>query len=214
MAASEADRVKMASQVDISNNEVLNLRPQVLLVPIGISGEANVINRSKYDPTASSAFERPNIVGGLFSEIIGSPRLTASTTRRYLFTDPSVCSAILVAFLNGSQAPFMDQRQGWNVDGTELKIGLESDPPLPGQAADEDASTSSEYFPCGQARQSGAAGLAVAVADGLVVGGVVADGLAVAFTVPDAVAEMPAEPLPLRLEVRVAELVGAADAFT
>lgn len=123
MAAIEADRVKMAQQKDISNNEYLDLRPQVLLLPLGLEGEANAINRAKYDPTSSSAFERPNIVGGLFRDVVGSPRL--SGTRRYLFTDPGSVAAITVAFLNGSQAPFMDQKQGWRVDGTEWKLRLD-----------------------------------------------------------------------------------------
>lgn len=123
MAALEADRVKMARQKDISNNEYLDLRPQSLLVPLSLGGEANLINRSKFDPTAASAFERPNIVGGLFRDVIDTPRITG--TRRYLFTDPNLAPAVLVAFLNGAQAPFMDQQQGFRVDGTEWKIRLD-----------------------------------------------------------------------------------------
>lgn len=121
MAALEADRVKMASQKDISNNEYLDLRPNVLLVPLGLEGEANLINRAKFDPTASSAFERPNIVGGLFREVVGTPRITG--TRRYLFSDQT--PALLVAFLNGVQTPMMDQRMGWDIDGIEWKLRLD-----------------------------------------------------------------------------------------
>lgn len=123
MAALEADRVKMAQQKDISNNEYLDLKPAVLLVPESLRGEANVINGAKYDPTASTAFERPNIVNGLFRKIVSTPRL--SGTRRYIFTDPGQAAALLVVFLNGSQAPFMDQRLGWDIDGTEFKLRLD-----------------------------------------------------------------------------------------
>jgi hypothetical protein len=123
MTALEADRVAMAKQQDISNNEYLDLRPQVLVVPLSLEGDANAINRAKFDPTAASAFERPNIVGGLFRDVVGSPRLTG--TRRYLFVDPGQVPAIVVAFLNGSQAPFMDQQLGWRVDGTEWKLRLD-----------------------------------------------------------------------------------------
>ena len=123
MVAIEADRVLMASQKDVSNNEYLDLRPNCLLIPIGLGGEANTINRSLYDPTAGSAFERPNIVGGLFKEVIDTPRITG--TRRYLFTHSSQCSSIVVAFLNGAQSPFMDQQQGFRVDGVEWKVRLD-----------------------------------------------------------------------------------------
>jgi hypothetical protein len=49
-AAIDADRVVMASQKDPSLNEVLDLRPAVLLVPVGLGGQARVINQSQYDP--------------------------------------------------------------------------------------------------------------------------------------------------------------------
>lgn len=121
MVALEADRVKMAQQKDISNNEFLDLRPNTLLIPLGLEGEANVLNRAKFDPTASSAFERPNIVGGLFRDVVGTPRLTG--TKRYLFSDQT--PALLVAFLNGVQTPMMDQRPGWDIDGIEWKLRLD-----------------------------------------------------------------------------------------
>lgn len=123
MASIEADRVLMASQKDLSNNEFLSIKPKVLLCPESISGDANALNRSKFDPTAGTAFERPNVVGGLFSEIVGTPRL--SGTRRYMFADPGQAAAVVVAFLDGQQAPFMDQQLGWRTDGTEFKIRLD-----------------------------------------------------------------------------------------
>ena len=124
VVALEADRVKMAQQLDQSSNDYLGLRPSVLLIPIGLEGEANVLNRSLYDPTAGSAFERPNIVGSLFSKIVGTPRL--SGTRRYLFADPGIAPAIVVAFLASSgESPFLEQRLGFRVDGLEWKARLD-----------------------------------------------------------------------------------------
>jgi len=123
MAGIEADRVLLAQQTDWSGNEFLNLRPAVMLVPLGLEGEANAINRAKFDPTAASALERPNIVGGLFREVIGSPRL--SGTRRYLFVDPGEAPALVVTFLNGVEAPYMENRMGFAVDGIEWKARLD-----------------------------------------------------------------------------------------
>jgi hypothetical protein len=123
VAAIDADRVLLAQQMDISANEYLGLLPSVLLVPIGLGGQARVLNQSRYDPTASTAFELPNKVVGLFKDVVDSPRL--SGTRRYIFTDPSEAAAIVVAFLNGAQAPYMEQQLGWRTDGTEFKIRLD-----------------------------------------------------------------------------------------
>ena len=116
-----ADQVKMASQKDISNNEYLDLRPNVLLVPLSLEATAKQINRAAYDPTAGAAFEAPNKAAGLFRDIVGTPRL--SGTRRYVFTDQT--PSLLVVFLNGVQVPVMDQRPGWDIDGVEWKLRLD-----------------------------------------------------------------------------------------
>lgn len=119
--AIDADRVTMGSQVDISNNEKLDIRPSVLLVPLTLGAKAKQINRAAYDPTAGAAFEAPNKVAGLFRDIVDTPRL--SGTRRYMFSDQT--PALVVVFLNGTQVPFMDQRLGWDIDGIEWKLRLD-----------------------------------------------------------------------------------------
>jgi hypothetical protein len=64
-------------------------------------GHREVLNDAQYDPDTANKLQRPNMVRGLFSDIIGTPRLAANTTRRYLFADPAQCAAIVVAFLEG-----------------------------------------------------------------------------------------------------------------
>ena len=121
--AIDGDRVTMAEQTDSSGNEVLDLRPAVLVLPIGLGGQARVINDAQYDPTVTSKFQVPNKVQGLFRDIADSPRLTvSSTTRRYLFADPSIAPVIEVAFLDGEQNPFMEMMNGWRIDGVEWKV--------------------------------------------------------------------------------------------
>lgn len=123
-AAIDADRVVMGKQMDVGSNEYLNLRPSVLLVPDGLYAAARIINSSIYDHDGTK-LQKPNPVVGLFSEVVGSPRLTV-TTRRYLFTDPASVAAIVVAFLEGQgQAPTMEVKDGWDVDGVEWKVSLD-----------------------------------------------------------------------------------------
>jgi hypothetical protein len=123
VAGVNADATIMASQKDPSSNEYLDLRPSVLLVPFGLRGDANTINGAQYDP-ADSKFQKPNYVRGMFQTVVGTPRLTG--TRRYLFADPSVVPAIVVAFLEGQgQAPVLESEQGWRVDGVEWKVRLD-----------------------------------------------------------------------------------------
>lgn len=119
----DADRVVMASQTDVSGNEILDLRPAILVVPIGLGGDARVLNEAQYDVSVSNKFQVPNKVRGLFSTIVDTARLTG--TRRYLFADPSVAPTIEVAFLDSQQEPYMEMKEGWRVDGAEWKVRLD-----------------------------------------------------------------------------------------
>lgn len=123
VAAIDADAAKMGEQTDFSGNEILDLRPSVLLVPRGLRGQAIVVNGSEFDHDDTD-FEKPNISRGLFRDIVDTSKLTG--TRRYLFVEPSVAPAIIVAWLEGSgEAPRIDTREGWTVDGTEMRVRLD-----------------------------------------------------------------------------------------
>lgn len=120
VAAFDAARVAMASQKDLSGNEYLDIRPAILLLPIGLGGAARVVNGAEYDPDAVNKLQKPNIVKGQYKDIVDTPRLTG--TRWYSFSDPSEAPAIEVVFLNGQQEPALQSRDGWRTDGTEWRI--------------------------------------------------------------------------------------------
>jgi len=120
VVALEADRVVMASQTGVGGTEILDMTPSILLVPLAIGGTARVINEAQYDPDTASKLQRPNMVNGLFSDIVDTARLTG--TRRYMFADPNIAPVIEVAFLDGVQEPYIEAKDGWNVDGAELKV--------------------------------------------------------------------------------------------
>jgi hypothetical protein len=119
----DADRVVMASQKEPGANDFLDLRPSVLLLPIGLGGQARVINAATYDPDTANKLQMPNRVVGLFSDIVDTPRLTG--TKRYLFANPSEEPVFEVAFLNGQQEPYTEQDMPFNVDGMSWKIRLD-----------------------------------------------------------------------------------------
>lgn len=123
MTAIDADRVLMASQKDVSGNDYLDLRPSVLLVPIGLGGTARSINEAQYDPDTANKLQKPNVVNGLFRDIVDTPRLTG--TRRYLFADPTEAPVLEVAFLDGAQEPYLEVQDGFDVDGARYKVRLD-----------------------------------------------------------------------------------------
>jgi hypothetical protein len=120
VASIDADRIILASQTDPSGNEYLSLAPSVLLVPSSLGGTARVINGSEYDPDTVNKLQRPNMVNGLFADIVDTPRLTG--TRRYMFADPMIAPAIVVAFLEGQQSPILETQNGWRTDGIEWRV--------------------------------------------------------------------------------------------
>lgn len=123
MAAIDADRVLMASQLDVSGNDYLDLRPAVLLVPIGLGGTARTINDAQYDPDTANKLQKPNIVNGVFRDIVDTPRITG--TRRYLFADASEAPVLEVAFLDGAEEPYLEMQDGFDVDGARWKVRLD-----------------------------------------------------------------------------------------
>jgi hypothetical protein len=123
MLAIDADRVGMASLLDVGGNDFLDMRPEVLLLPITLGGSARTINTAEYDPDTANKLHKPNMVRGLFRDIVDTPRITG--TRRYLFADPNQAPALEVAFLDGNREPFLESEMGFDVDGSRWKVRLD-----------------------------------------------------------------------------------------
>ncbi len=128
VAGLDDDAVVLGLQTDPQGNEILDLRPAILLVSRGQEGTARVINGADYDVDQSAAAGArnqltPNRVQGMFRDIVGSGRL--SGVRRYIFTDPAGMPVLEVDFLDGVQEPFLDMQDGWRIDGVEWKVRLD-----------------------------------------------------------------------------------------
>lgn len=120
-----AARLAMAKQTGLQG-EPLNIQPAHLVVPVALLDTAKVILASEYDPSATNKLQAPNPVRGMV-DVIADPRLDAnSTTAWYLTAAPGAYDAIEVLYLDGNEAPFLDQQQGWNVDGTEFKVRIDA----------------------------------------------------------------------------------------
>lgn len=121
--ALDAMRVLMAQQKDVSGNDFLDLRPAVLLCPVGMGGNARVVVGAEYDTEVSSKFQVPNKVRGIVRDIVDTPRL--SGTRYYMLADASESAAIEVAFLDGVDTPYLETAQAFDTDGGKLKVRLD-----------------------------------------------------------------------------------------
>jgi ATP-dependent protease ClpP protease subunit len=130
-AAVDAMRVAMARQKDIGVGEksggALNIRLAKLLVPVSLLGTANVVRDSEYEVgVASKNNTVPNSVRGTF-EVISDARLDdSSPTRWYGAADQGMHDVVTVDYLDGNEAPTMEQQQGWSVDGVEFKVRIDA----------------------------------------------------------------------------------------
>lgn len=116
----EAARVLMASQLDVSSNDYLDLRPDRFLGPLSTGGEARAVNNSTYDPDATGKLQRYNIVGNLLSDIIDTPRLGGNAW--YLLANPNMEPVFEVGFLDGQQEPQFDQEDAFSQHGMKWRV--------------------------------------------------------------------------------------------
>lgn len=114
--------MSQAMQTQTFGGDYIDVPPSLFLGPLAIAEQVKVLNASQYDPE-SNKFQKPNQVRGLFSTIVGTPRLTGNAW--YMFADKDAEPVIEVAFLNGVQTPYTEQREGWNVDGIEYKVRMD-----------------------------------------------------------------------------------------
>lgn len=68
----------------------------------------------------------PNSVRDSF-EVIADARLDAtSATAWYGAASSAANDTIEVSYLDGNQAPVLEQKDGWGVDGTEFKVRIDA----------------------------------------------------------------------------------------
>lgn len=119
----EAARIAIAIQTDISGNDYLDLRPSIFVGGMATGSTAREVNATEYNDEATKNQRKPNVVRGLFRDIVDTPRITGNEW--YLFVDSMDAPVVEVAFLNGEQAPFLDSMEGFNVDGLQWKVRLD-----------------------------------------------------------------------------------------
>jgi len=123
-AAVDALRVKMALQKD--GNATLNIRLANLIVPVALEGLAKTVRDSEFEISATRDATTPNSVRGTF-EVISDARLdAASSTAYYGAANASVTDTVEVQYLDGNEAPTLEQQNGWGVDGVDLKVRMDA----------------------------------------------------------------------------------------
>jgi phage head maturation protease len=114
----------MMLQTGLKTATPLNIRPKFLLTPVALMFGAKQLVQSAADPTAPNA-GAVNVLQDIVT-LVTDPLLdVANNSAWYLAADPAVTDTIEVAFLNGQDTPYIEQQNGFNVDGVTFKIRIE-----------------------------------------------------------------------------------------
>jgi len=118
-----AARAAMAKQTGLDKKTVLNIRPAFLIVPAALELKAEQLVAQNLVPAATSSVV-PQSIRTLSP--ISEPRLdAASATAWYLAASPNQIDTIEYAYLEGQQGAYIETRNGFDVDGVEIKCRLD-----------------------------------------------------------------------------------------
>ena len=118
-----AARAAMALQTGLDKKTVLNIRPAFLIVPAALELKAEQLVAQNLVPAATSSVV-PQSIRTLSP--ISEPRLdAASATAWYLAASPNQIDTIEYAYLEGQQGAYIETRNGFDVDGVEIKCRLD-----------------------------------------------------------------------------------------
>lgn len=122
-ATIDAARVLMGKQKD--GDAFLNLRPKFLICDLADEGAAKVALESEFEVGAANKNNTvPNSVRGI-AQVLSDARLSGHNGW-YLQADPAMHDTIEVLYLDGQQAPVLEQQNGWGIDGVEFKVRMDA----------------------------------------------------------------------------------------
>ncbi|KAB1086482.1 hypothetical protein F4V91_08600 [Neorhizobium galegae] len=128
-------RATMAKQVGLDGKTVLNIRPQFLVVPVGLETKAEQELKSLFyadssNKVATASMRALEIISearldnGISNAAVGAA-ISGSATAWYLAASPSQIDTVELAYLEGNRGVYIETRQGFDVDGLEVKARLD-----------------------------------------------------------------------------------------
>lgn len=126
----DAMQSAMALQKDKDGN-IIRVPMKSLLTPVALGGLARTVRASQFEVGAANRNNTtPNIVQNTF-DVVADGRLDAvSKAAWYGVADPNFVDGIVVGYLDGNQTPFLDQHEGFTVDGVAWKVRLDAAPAI------------------------------------------------------------------------------------
>lgn len=115
-------RTAMRTQ-KLDEGKALNITPNYLIVPAALETDAEMLMNDTVYPGKNNNQRNP--VANM-AEVITEARLDDNSATEWYLAAGGMYDTIEVAYLDGNENPFLDQMQGWSVDGTEFKVRLDA----------------------------------------------------------------------------------------
>lgn len=121
----------MRLQQDV-NGDPINVIPAYFLVPAALEGLANraVLSSSSLFPVNQSVTlnQNPGIINVVkdMAQVVVEPRLDKANNKEWYVTAAQGTDTIEVAYLDGMDVPYLEQQEGFTVDGIAWKVRIEA----------------------------------------------------------------------------------------
>jgi hypothetical protein len=123
----DALRVAMGNAKD-KDGQRIRVPLKALLTPLALGGLARTVRTSQFEVSGNKNLTTPNIVQNTF-EVIDDGRLDDASARAwYGVADPAFVDGIVIGYLDGNQTPYLEQHEGFTVDGVAWKVRLDAAP--------------------------------------------------------------------------------------
>lgn len=119
------DKARQLMRSQKSGDRHLNIRPGFVLVPTALETSTNQAVKSA---SVKGADANSGVINPIqnFAEVIPEPRLDDAATLDWYQTAARGRDTIEVAYLNGVETPYIEQQQGFNVDGVATKVRIDA----------------------------------------------------------------------------------------
>ncbi|MDN3523518.1 ClpP-like prohead protease/major capsid protein fusion protein [Halomonas ramblicola] len=117
-------RHAMRTQKDTQGNP-LNISPAFVIVPAQLEGAMMQVLRSTSVPGAETNSGIMNPVANM-GELVVESRLDQSNPDQWFVAASQGSDTIEVAYLDGQEQPYLEQQEGWTVDGVSFKVRIDA----------------------------------------------------------------------------------------
>jgi len=118
-------RAMMAKQKAGGNS--LNIRLKNIIVPYALEGAALTVRDSEKEIGATTKTNTNSNTERNRFDVVSDARLDDdNATAWYGAANSGTNDTIEVAYLDGNQAPRMEQQNGWSVDGVDFKVSIDA----------------------------------------------------------------------------------------